>query len=74
MARSTVIAIGCWLWATMTSLFALTHSLAAAMPICAMNGVGARSGAAAPSSNLAAAHAAALPLRGCAVKPPPPCS
>lgn len=40
MARSTVIAVGCWLWATMTSLFALTHSLAAAMPICAMNGVG----------------------------------
>lgn len=44
MARSTVIAIGCWLWATMTSLFALTHSLAVAMPICAINGVGARGG------------------------------
>ncbi|KAL4422801.1 hypothetical protein ABPG75_008998 [Micractinium tetrahymenae] len=40
MPRSTVIAAGCWLWAAMTSLFALTHRLAVATPICAMNGVG----------------------------------
>jgi hypothetical protein len=40
MPRGTVIAIGCWLWATMTALFALTTSLYVAMPICAMNGMG----------------------------------
>lgn len=40
MPRGTVIAAGCWLWATCTALFASTHSLYAAMPICALNGIG----------------------------------
>ncbi|EFN51219.1 hypothetical protein CHLNCDRAFT_141208 [Chlorella variabilis] len=40
MPRGTVIAAGCWLWATMTALFACTTRLYVAMPICAMNGVG----------------------------------
>jgi hypothetical protein len=44
MPRGTVIAIGCWLWATMTALFALTTNLYVAMPICAMNGMGERAG------------------------------
>ena len=41
MPRGTVIAAGCWLWATMTALFACTTRLYVAMPICAMSGVGA---------------------------------
>lgn len=42
MPRGHVVAAGCWLWATMTALFALTTRLAVAMPICAINGVGER--------------------------------
>ncbi|PSC76181.1 MFS general substrate transporter [Micractinium conductrix] len=38
--RGTVIAIGCWIWAAMTALFALTTRLSVALPICAINGVG----------------------------------
>lgn len=41
MSRGTVIAIGCWLWAAMTAVFACTTSLYIAMPVCAINGVGA---------------------------------
>ncbi|KAI3430502.1 hypothetical protein D9Q98_005097 [Chlorella vulgaris] len=40
MSRGTVIAIGCWLWAAMTAVFACTTSLYIAMPVCAINGVG----------------------------------
>lgn len=41
MPRGHVVAAGCWLWATMTALFAMTTRLAVAMPICAVNGIGA---------------------------------
>ena len=44
MPRGHVVAAGCWLWATMTALFAMTTRLAVAMPICAVNGIGARKG------------------------------
>ncbi|PRW32866.1 MFS general substrate transporter isoform A [Chlorella sorokiniana] len=40
MPRGHVVAAGCWLWATMTALFAMTTRLAVAMPICAVNGIG----------------------------------
>lgn len=38
--RGTVIAIGCLVWSTFTALFAFTNSVSAALPLCAMNGVG----------------------------------
>lgn len=38
--RGTVIAVGCCIWATFTSLFACTTSLPVAVVLCAVNGLG----------------------------------
>lgn len=38
--RGAVIGCGCLIWAVMTALFATTSSVYAAMPICAVNGLG----------------------------------
>lgn len=38
--RGAVIGCGCLIWGVMTALFATTSSVYAAMPICAVNGLG----------------------------------
>ena len=38
--RGTIIAVGCCIWATFTTLFACTNSLPLAISLCAVNGLG----------------------------------
>lgn len=35
-----MIGVGCWIWAVMTAMFAACNSVYAALPICAVNGLG----------------------------------
>ena len=40
LPRSHIIFLGCLIWSIFTILFALTNSVAAALPLCAINGIG----------------------------------